>query len=899
MVEAVDVRAEPFRSSQQLRPVTASGAETDTPLVVALDGYQATDTLLVGAKAANLARLQQGGFTIPYGFCVTTAAYTILRQDSRVADLIERLMLTDSGDEDTLSALAGQLRDYIGQRSLPPVVCRAVAAALEATGTHRGYAVRSSATAEDLPYASFAGQHETVLNVREEQRLFEAIQTCMASLFTERAIRYRAQHRIPEDRVAMAVLVQQMIEPEVAGVAFSADPKSGNRHVAVIEAVLGLGEAQVSGKVTPDRVCVDRLRDRILDYAIGDQRMIVESLPEGGIRAEELQQSHRPARLLANDQALALTKILGDVEGVLGGPQDVEWALAGGRFAILQSRPITTLFPLPSPPPADEHIHVYYSFGHKQAMPEAMPPLVLDIWQRLAATPFGTAVAGGRLYIDVTALLARPVVRKWMLRGFGLSDKPAQAELMALLKRHDLASSAHAKLKDVEAAGLRPRNLARVLHALLVGSTSGVAGRERTWYDNYAAAAIARIRAHPDQLGRVRAVVAQLVTAVQDVVNRFYPFLAATIAETWLKRLCEGEETDIDALGKGLKVDVITAMNLALGDLADIARDHPPVAAAIREGKGIEQITSVEGGGDFRDTLRRFLAEYGFRGPAEIDLSRPRWHEDPTPLLQAIRGNLAGGAKGEQRAHVDRLAQQARLAAGRLREHATEGALGGVKQSLVTRLVEVIRAYLPIREMPKFALAKILAEARSQLLDAGAALVRQGRLAEVDDVWFLRLDELTTGLNDPMTPLGVDIAQRRSAFQRHAAMRAPRIVTSEGEVGAQGLEHGVLPSDTLVGTPVSSGVAEGRARVVFHPNEALLEKNEILVGRYCDPGWTPLFLNAAGMVMEVGGLMTHGSLVAREYGIPAVVSVDGATTRIRTGQRIRVDGNRGTVKLLT
>lgn len=364
-------------------------------------------------------------------------------------------------------------------------------------------------------------------------------------------------------------------------------------------------------------------------------------------------------------------------------------------------------------------------------------------------------------------------------------------------------------------------------------------------------------------------------------------------------RLCPGADQDIDALGKALHLDVITAMNLALGDLADVARDHPLITAAIRGGKGINEITSAEGGQDFRKALQRFLDDYGFRGPAEIDLSRPRWHEDTTLLLQVIRGNLAGGVQGEQRVRVDRLAQQARRAAGRLRSHAADTALRHAKQALIERLIEVIRAYLPIREMPKFALAKIFAEARAQLLNVGAVLVRTGQLAAVEDVWFLRLDELMSGLSDPTVPLAVDIVKRRLTFRHHAAMRPPRVMTSEGEVGAQVWEPGGLPHGTLVGTPVSGGVAEGRARVVHDPNDALLEKNEILVGRYCDPGWTPLFLNAAAMVMEVGGLMTHGSLVAREYGIPAVVSVDGATNQIQTGQRIRVDGDRGTVELLS
>src|SRR5579884_594727 len=347
-------------------PPQAGSSKPHPSVVVMLDDPQATHSSMVGAKATNLARLQRDGFTIPGGFCVTTTAYSIMTEDGDVGDLIQRLALVDPSDGDALAAHAAQLRDCISQRPLPTPLRRAIAAALEAAGTDRAYAVRSSATAEDRPYASFAGQHETILNVRGEQRLVEAIQTCMASLFTERAIRYRAQHQIPQDKVAMAVLVQQMIDPEAAGVAFSADPKSGNRHIAVIEAVLGLGQAQVSGTVTPDRMRVDRLREQIIDYVIGDQRVIVESRLQGGVQTAARERGHHLVHVLSDDQALTLTKMVGDVERVFGSPQDIEWALVDGRYAILQSRPITTLFPLPSPPPADNELHVYYSFGHKQ-----------------------------------------------------------------------------------------------------------------------------------------------------------------------------------------------------------------------------------------------------------------------------------------------------------------------------------------------------------------------------------------------------------------------------------------------------------------------------------------------------------------------------------------------------
>lgn len=884
------------RTAPARPPVNRGHRETPTPVVVALDHPQATDFRLVGGKGANLARLRQRGFAVPDGFCVTTEACALLVTEDRVHDLVEQLSRTDPEDTDTLTRLAGAVRHEIGRRSLPPPVRNALARALERTGRDRAYAVRSSATAEDLPHASFAGQYETVLNVRGEERIAEAVLTCIAGLFSDRAVRYRARQGIRPDEVAMAVVVQRMVESEAAGGAFSADPTTGHRHVAVIEAVFGLGEGQVSGRVEPDRIRVDRRHRRILDHTMANKSVAVETRPEGGVATTPLTGNRRRARVLSDAQALALTDVVGDVERTLGGPQDVEWAIRDGTFLILQSRPITTLFPLPAPPPTDGAPHVYYSFGHKQAMPEAMPQLVLDLWRHMAS-PVGTMVeAGGRLYLDITPFLTRPLARRWVLRGFRWSDSLAETELSALLQRNDLQHGPRLRWHDVAVVGVTPRNLIGVGRALLLDTTNGVAVRERTWYDRYADAAVARIRSRADVLDRVHRLLAETRRVAEDLVNRCYPFLlAAVLAEAWLKRLCPGREVEIDAVARGLELDVITAMNLDLGEVADVARAHPQVMEALAQGRDPTEIRTIEGGADFTAALEGFLDRYGFRGPAEIDLSRPRWREDPTPLLRAIRGNLLGGARGEQRAHVDRLVEQARTAADRLQEHAVRGRVG---RRLVGRLIEVVRAYLPIREMPKFALARILAEARGVLLDAGAALVRSGRLDTAEDVWFLRLEELLTSLNDPTIPLGVDVAERRVAFARYTGLRAPRVMTGDGETGTGAAVPKDVPTGALVGLPVSGGSAEGRARIVLDAGRAVLRKGEILVSRYCDPGWTPLFLNAAAMVTEVGGQMTHGSLVAREYGIPAVVSVDDATTRIRTGQRIRVDGDRGIVELL-
>ena len=352
-----------------------------------------------------------------------------------------------------------------------------------------------------------------------------------------------------------------------------------------------------------------------------------------------------------------------------------------------------------------------------------------------------------------------------------------------------------------------------------------------------------------------------------------------------LARLAEGRwadavRDDVDLLLRGLPGNVTTEMDLEVGDLTDQARLH-----------GVESEA-------FKTALESFLVKYGDRGVGEIDMSRPRWRDDPSVLLRVIAGGLKAGEAGGHRKHHRAQVEQGEAAVSRLIAAAGRGFGGTVRRFLVSRLSRVARAGMGLREHPKFMLVRILGVIRAEALAAGDILVGRGQLDRPSQVFHLGFDELACALDDASIDLRAEAASREEQLRRDAARKPPVVISSDGETPTLEVDRADLPAGALPGTAASNGVIEGVAHVVRDPDREVLQAGEILIAPFTDPGWTPLFVNAAGVVTEVGGLMTHGAVVAREYGIPAVVSVQGATERIRTGQRVRVDGTRGFVEIL-
>jgi pyruvate,water dikinase len=872
------------------------------------DSIDKRDLALVGGKGANLGEMTRAGFPVPGGFCVTTDAFrAFLAGAGDTTALFARLSALDPENTEAVRRAGDEMRTHLEAAPIPAEVARAVGTAWREAGAEHSYAVRSSATAEDLPGASFAGQQDTFLNVRGREALLERVRDCWVSLFTDRAISYRARNGFDHRRVLLSVVVQRMVFPEVSGILFTADPIDGRRYVVSIDAGFGLGEALVSGLVSADLYKVDKRTGDLIEKKIARKALAIRPLPEGGTRQEALPPDRQLQPSLTDAQARELAALGGRIEAHYQAPQDVEWCLEGKRFLIVQSRPITTLFPLPKPAPSDGRLRVYFSFGHVQVMTDALPPYARSVLRR--TLPFGRddggnstalAQAGGRLYLDPSDLLRVEPIGNLMPRILGAADALIADAVREVVHRPEFGYGTGPRWGAARRVlPILGPVFANAMWRLWVKAPEGTTAREREYLDATIAKQRAVIEGAAPGAARYDAACAQTSGLFLQVFRRIIPILlSAVLAQLLLNRLLRGRGVDreLASFAQGLDGNVTTGMDLELGDLADLARGAPAVIAHLRSAdprRALDTVGGVEGGGEFLRAMRDFLAKYGMRCGSEIDISRPRWREDPAPLVQMLVGNLAREERGLHRAHHAQLKQQSLAAADRM-----VAAAPPFERPLVRRLVRVCRQNLAIREHPKFLLIRWFDLLKRVTLECAESLVREGRLEARDDVWFLTVEEVRDALHGSAADLKPRVAERREAHARHQKMVPPRVITSEGEILNKSHARSGLPPGALAGSPASPGVVEGKARVVRDPATAVLQAGEILVAPFTDPGWTPLFINARGLVMEVGGLMTHGSVVAREYGIPAVVCVPDATTAIQTGQTIRVNGDEGYVEIL-
>jgi pyruvate,water dikinase len=832
--------------------------------VLRLREIDATQVALVGGKAAGLAELSRiEGIHVPDGFCVTTDAFRHAVATAPSLDtLLARLASLPPDDRAAIRALSAEIRATIEALAVPEDLAAAIAGELADLGDPGAWAVRSSATAEDLPSASFAGQHDSYLGLVGLASILEHVRRCWGSLFSERAVTYRLRQGIDAGSAAMAVVVQRMVPAQAAGVLFTADPVSGNRRASVIEAIPGLGEALVSGRVNPEV------------YRVGDG---------------EQTEPHRSGIL--TDAQVALLAALGRrIEGHFGRPQDIEWCLADGELWFVQSRPITTLFPIPVAKGPERH--VYVSVGHQQMMTDAMRPLGLSFWQM--TTPRPMAEAGGRLFVDVTQILASPASRAGFLDMAGRSDPLTRDALETLVERGDVVlPDADAPPWSPPAAGPQPIETGPALVSELI---------EQTQASIDAAKRQIATLSGPALLGFISDDMQEL-RRVLFGPRSHQAIMAGMEATWWLNDHLEawlGERNAADALSQSAPHNVTSEMGLALLDVADTIRPHPAVVAYLEQGPDddfLEELPGYGGGSEARNAIRGWLQRYGMRAIGEIDITRPRWSERPGMLLPTLLGHVRNFEPGEAARRIERGRRRASAKETELlgRLHALPD--GDAKATETQRMIERLRTFIGYREYPKYGMVSRYFVYKQALLGEADCLVRAAVFRAPDDIFDLTFEELsevvTSGHADDAL-----ISRRRDEFTSYQALVPPRVLTSDGEMLRGSYRRDDLPPGVLAGLAVSSGTVEGRARVVLDIAEAQLEPGDILVTAYTDPSWTPLFVGIAGLVTEVGGLMTHGSVIAREYGLPAVVGVSDATRLIRDGQRIRVDGSEGYVTVM-
>ena len=873
-----------------------------TSFVLGFQEIDRTKLSEVGGKGANLGELSRiEGISVPDGFCVSTEAFKrVIGETPSINELLEQLALLKVTDREKIAGLSREIRALIEEIAIPEDIVEEIARHLSGPGENTPYAVRSSATAEDLPTASFAGQQDTYLNVTGQAAILKHISKCWASLFTERAVTYRLQNGFDHRKVYLAVVVQKMVFPQVSGILFTADPITSNRKVVSIDASFGLGEALVSGLVNAD---VYKVRDgKVISKKISTKKLAIYALKEGGTQEQAVEPGQQDRPALTDRQILQLAGLGRKIEAHFGRPQDIEWCLVDGTFFIVQSRPITTLFPLPEA--TDRENRVYVSVGHGQMMTDPIKPLGLSFF--LATTRARMRKAGGWLFVDITRQLAAPSSRKDIIEVMGQGDPLIRDALLTVVKRKDFIKF----VPDAEGAKTRSRhNVNKVLSWDYLAQ-----------FENNPAIVPDLIKQTQTSIEELRRNIqtksgAELLDFIREDIQQlqkilFNPQSSAVImaglyALAWLnKRLLKwlGEKNVAGTLSQSAPDNITSEMGLELLDVADVIRPYPAVIEYLQQVKEsnvtfLDELAKFEGGKEAQAAIQAFLDKYGMRCAGEIDITRPRWSEKPTILVPVILGNIKNFAPGESRRKFEQGRQEAFYKEQELIGRLEQLPAGKRKANETRRMTSLLRSLIGYREYPKYGMVSRYFIYKQALLKEAGQLVRANLIQEKEDIYYLTFEELREVVSTQKLDYRL-ITGRKEDYKIYEKLTPSRVMTSDGERVAGAYKRENLPAGAIVGMPVSAGLVEGRARVILNMEDADLEEDDILVTSFTDPSWTPLFVSIKGLVTEVGGLMTHGAVIAREYGLPAVVGVENATRVIKDGQRIRVHGTEGYIEIL-
>jgi phosphohistidine swiveling domain-containing protein len=836
---------------------------------------------LIGPKAAGLCALRGLGMEVPPCFFVTTTA---VREHSEANGLGRQM----AARVDSRPGALEEIRRLITRAPLREALREQIATAYERLGAEV-VAVRSSATAEDLPGHSFAGQYETILGVKSLEECLAAIKKCWASLWIERAFEYRRRNGIDHRQVEMAVIVQQQIEPQAAGVAFSVDPVTGSRSRIVIESCRGLGEALVSGEVLPDRIL---LRKKNLE-------LIRQNL-SGSEPSLDLKSARKLGRSVRR------------IEERLGCPQDIEWALRDGTLWFLQARPITAL---PEPKPWEDR-QVWTNLNLGEVAPDVMTPMTYSVIIPMFEPLFGDilrlcgvdvhrtplmGLVAGRLYFNINRGLAvaRPFVSPAKVAALNRAFGGEQVRGFEC-GQFDICE------EDLPDVGFSwPRCILswpRIIGRLITHRSSQI--------DKF----IARLRAYNETLARLptetvtteelaRMATRTFSEAIKDCSLLY--FWWGTVAIGVLRKAC------CDWLGDnggGLGYRLLTAQ----GGMADVeaAFDLWRLAALAHEDQETEatlsgndtwgtispKLAATNHGRQFLAAWDRFMAVHGQHGHSEIEFFSPRWSEMPDYILDLLRGYLHSIDQ------TNPLEKQRQLAEEReqLTEQCRRKLTNPIRRRLFDWSLRQTAKLARDRENSKNEAVRLTAGYRRLFLELGERLRQQGILQDRENVFFLEADEVEPVVQGRASfNVKERIAQRRAEYEWNMAQTPPPVVVGRYDPQKYARSEIDRTVKVLRGVAVSPGVVTGKARVIAHPdNGQRVEPGEILVAPLTNPAWTPYFLPAAGVVMDLGGILSHGATIAREYGLPTVVNVGPASRTIQTGQTIRVDGDRGTVTIL-
>ncbi|MFB7157426.1 phosphoenolpyruvate synthase [Lysinibacillus sp. NPDC056232] len=863
-------------------------------LVLGFQEMDKTQLLLVGGKGSNLGELSKiEGIQVPEGFCVTTAGYQkAIEQNETFQVLLDQLSTLKAEDRDQVGEISRKIRQIIMEVEIPSNVVNAVAHTLSQLGDDHAYAVRSSATAEDLPHASFAGQQDTYLNIIGKESILQHIRKCWASLFTDRAVIYRMQNGFDHSQVYLSVIIQRMVFPQASGILFTADPITSNRKLLSINASFGLGEALVSGLVSAD--CYKVQEDKIVDKMIATKKLAIYGQKGGGTETQQIDSNQQKTQTLTDQQILQLARIGRQIEAYFGCPQDIEWCLVDDTFYIVQSRPITTLFPIPKA--NDQENHVYISVGHQQMMTDPMKPLGLSFFLLTTSAPMRKA--GGRLFVDVTHQLASPVSRNNLLNAMGQHDPLMKDALMNIIERGDFIKSLPNDIKAPSPNRGNIDTLAQIENNPSI--VSELIKRNQTSIEELKQNI--QTKSGIDVFDFILEDIQELKKFLSDPQSSAV-FMAAINASIWINEKMNewlGEKNVADTLSQSVPNNITSEMGLALLDVADMIRPYPEVIAYLQHAKDdnfLDELVKFDGGQEVRDAFYVFLNKYGMRCAGEIDITKTRWSEKPITLVPMILNNIKNLQPNASNRKFEQGRQEALKKEQGLLERLKQLPDGEQKAKETKRMIDLIRNFIGYREYPKYGMINRYFVYKQALLKEAEQLVQANVIHEKEDIYYLTFEELREIVHTNKLDYQI-ISERKDEYKLYKKLTPPRVITSDGEIIVGEYKRENLPAKAIVGLPVSSGVIEGRARVILNIEDADLEDGDILVTSFTDPSWTPLFVSIKGLVTEVGGLMTHGAVIAREYGLPAVVGVENAIKLIEDGQQIRVHGTEGYIEIL-
>ncbi|RJS49046.1 MAG: phosphoenolpyruvate protein kinase [Methanobacterium sp.] len=863
----------------------------------------------IGGKALNLSKMSKAGFNIPPALVVGVDAYDFFIKQNLEAEISKILASIDFNNDKSLSEGCASIRNLIKTEKVPDAILVEINNKIEILPPGY-YAVRSSATSEDLDDASFAGQLDTFLNIRKED-ILEKIIDCWASYWNERAVKYRHDSSIEhldtaQSSAGIAVLVQKMVNATVSGVTFTANPVNGSEDI-VIESTWGLGEAIASGLVTPDTFVLSR-NGEVLERKIKSKNKGY-FLKNGENTLVKLKKEDQEKPSLDVKVLKKLLKSALELESFFGAPQDIEWAQEDDeQIYILQSRPVTTLS-------MDKDDILWTRAYGDEYWADATTPLFFDVMGKMLTDYVNHEGARIMGYAEITdsKLLklhkSRVYFNSWVLEK-AFSYYPKFARSKELLN--------YFPLEDQERISKYPSILHKTLLSQIlvaIRDPDGMMHRTDKAYRKWAQGFLKKCEDF-DEVDLVELSNTQLMELYNKIENAGikhyqlirYGMVSHSIAtnlmiKNWLVNWLEDKDGSLYAgLISGLDDNKTIEMNIRFSDMAKILREDSNLQGMINSISDLSYLTPtqltelISSNSDFEESFNQFIKDYGHRSNTR-EILYPRWREDKAYILEVIK-LLSSSDLDLRKKEVESKKNRFETEKEVLKRIRKQN-FGFFKARIFKIVLNLAQTYLTFRENQRFYLDHLLFRQRLMLQEMGRRLIAEGVISQGDDVFFFYEKELFSFFNksppDKMIiySLKEKILKRKKEFFRYKSSLPPKFLKNGIEFDDTVMEYN---KSAIYGAAASPGIFQGVARVVDSIGElSLLEENEILITSNTDPAWTAIFSKLGGLITETGGILSHGAVISREYRIPAVTAVKGATKIFKTGDELVVDGNEGVV----